>query len=107
MKTVHFLAILSILLLAGCGDQATSDSTDTDETTSTADGATDDTPKDDPKENGNDPAEKAAPATPPPPVGFEIGDSAHEITGEDLDGVQFSLSDYRGKVVVLDFWGDW
>jgi hypothetical protein len=32
---------------------------------------------------------------------------APEIAGEDLDGVPFRLSDYRGKVVVLDFWGDW
>ena len=27
--------------------------------------------------------------------------------GEDIDGVPFKLSEYRGKVVVLDFWGDW
>ena len=27
--------------------------------------------------------------------------------GEDLDGTPMKLSDYRGKVVVLDFWGDW
>jgi cytochrome oxidase Cu insertion factor (SCO1/SenC/PrrC family) len=40
-------------------------------------------------------------------VGFEIGNLAPEIQGEDLDGVKFKLSDYRGKVVVLDFWGDW
>lgn len=32
---------------------------------------------------------------------------APEIEGEDIDGVQFKLSDYRGKVVFLDFWGDW
>ena len=32
---------------------------------------------------------------------------APEIAGEDLDGVPFRLSDYRGSVVVLDFWGDW
>jgi hypothetical protein len=32
---------------------------------------------------------------------------AVEIAGEDLDGVPFRLSDYRGRVVVLDFWGDW
>jgi len=36
-----------------------------------------------------------------------IGKTAPDIEGEDLDGVMFKLSDYRGKVVVLDFWGDW
>ena len=30
-----------------------------------------------------------------------------EIKGEDVDGKSFKLSDYRGKVVVIDFWGDW
>ena len=38
---------------------------------------------------------------------FRIGQVAPEIEGEDLDGQAFKLSDYRGKVVVLDFWGDW
>lgn len=42
-----------------------------------------------------------------PKVGLEVGNLAPEIRGEDLDGVKFKLSDYRGKVVVLDFWGDW
>ncbi len=36
-----------------------------------------------------------------------IGGTAPDIVGEDLDGVEFKLSDYRGKVVLLDFWGDW
>jgi hypothetical protein len=36
-----------------------------------------------------------------------IGRVAPEIEGEDLDGKGFKLSDYRGKVVVLDFWGHW
>ncbi len=36
-----------------------------------------------------------------------IGKVAPEIAGEDLDGVKFKLSDYRGKVVLLDFWGNW
>lgn len=36
-----------------------------------------------------------------------IGEAAPEIEGADLEGVDFKLSDYRGKVVVLDFWGDW
>jgi hypothetical protein len=36
-----------------------------------------------------------------------IGKTAPEIQGEDVNGNKFKLSDYRGKVVVLDFWGDW
>jgi hypothetical protein len=40
-------------------------------------------------------------------VGPEVGMLAPEIEGPDLDGVQFKLSDYRGKVVMLDFYGDW
>ena len=36
-----------------------------------------------------------------------IGKVAPEIEGEDVDGKKFKLSDYRGKVVVIDFWGDW
>ena len=35
------------------------------------------------------------------------GKPAPEIQGEDIDGKKFKLSDYRGKVVLLDFWGDW
>jgi hypothetical protein len=36
-----------------------------------------------------------------------VGKVAPEIEGEDIDGVKFKLSDYRGKVVLLDFWGHW
>lgn len=36
-----------------------------------------------------------------------IGKQAPEIAGDDIDGKPFKLSDYRGKVVVLDFWGNW
>jgi hypothetical protein len=35
------------------------------------------------------------------------GRAAPEIEGEDTDGKKFKLSDYRGKVVLLDFWGNW
>lgn len=38
---------------------------------------------------------------------LQIGMEVPDIVGKDLDGVAFKLSDYRGKVVVLDFWGDW
>ncbi len=36
-----------------------------------------------------------------------IGKVAPDIEGEDIDSKKFKLSDYRGKVVVLDFWGNW
>ncbi len=38
---------------------------------------------------------------------LQIGMVAPDIEGEDEDGVAFKLSDYRGKVVLLDFWGHW
>lgn len=38
---------------------------------------------------------------------LQIGMAAPDIQGEDMDGVPFRLSDYRGQVVVLDFWGFW
>ncbi|MBM4014667.1 MAG: TlpA family protein disulfide reductase [Planctomycetes bacterium] len=36
-----------------------------------------------------------------------VGMVAPEIEGVDEDGVPFKLSDYRGKVVAIDFWGYW
>jgi hypothetical protein len=33
-----------------------------------------------------------------------VGKVAPDIEGEDQDGQRFQLSDYRGKVVLLDFW---
>ena len=38
---------------------------------------------------------------------LSIGRTAPEITGQDVDDKTFKLSDYRGKVVLLDFWGHW
>jgi len=35
---------------------------------------------------------------------LSVGREAPDIFGEDQDGKQFRLSDYRGKVVLLDFW---
>ena len=33
-----------------------------------------------------------------------VGATAPELEGEDQHGVRFKLSDYRGKVVLIDFW---
>jgi peroxiredoxin len=38
---------------------------------------------------------------------LSVGKAAPEIAGEDTDGRSLQLSDYRGKVVVLAFWGSW
>ena len=38
---------------------------------------------------------------------LQVGMVAPEIKGEDVDGKKFALTNYRGKVVVLDFWGHW
>ncbi|MDG1873166.1 MAG: hypothetical protein P8J27_04595 [Mariniblastus sp.] len=38
---------------------------------------------------------------------FSLGMSPPDIVGLDLDGAKFSLSDYKGKVLFIDFWGDW
>ena len=35
------------------------------------------------------------------------GEQAPDFTLRDINNQEVSLSDYRGKVVVLDFWGDW
>ncbi len=38
---------------------------------------------------------------------LRVGKPAPEIEGTTVDGKTMKLSSYRGKVVVLDFWGDW
>jgi hypothetical protein len=38
---------------------------------------------------------------------LQIGMNAPDFEATDQDGKKFKLSDYRGKVVVLDFWGFW
>lgn len=38
---------------------------------------------------------------------LSIGKVAPDIEGVDSDGKPFKLSDYKGKIVVLDFWATW
>lgn len=38
---------------------------------------------------------------------LNVGQTAPEIVGADVDGNAMKLSDFAGKVVVLDFWGFW
>jgi thiol-disulfide isomerase/thioredoxin len=41
------------------------------------------------------------------PLEPSVGYAAFEIQGKDLDGIDFKLSEFKGKVVLLDFWGMW
>jgi hypothetical protein len=36
-----------------------------------------------------------------------VGATAPDISGIDLDGVAFKLSDYTKQILFVDFWGDW
>jgi thiol-disulfide isomerase/thioredoxin len=40
-------------------------------------------------------------------LNLAVGRPAPEIEGADMDGMPLRLSDYKGKVVVLVFWGSW
>ena len=41
------------------------------------------------------------------PPGTFVGSEIRTIEGQDFDGEDFTLEDYRGKVMMIDFWGDW
>jgi WD40 repeat protein len=54
------------------------------------------------------PSVTVMPPRPSPPPDYRwVGQAAPEIEGVDIGGKKFKLSDYRGKVVLLDFWGHW
>ncbi len=40
-------------------------------------------------------------------VGIKVGEVAPDFTLTDLDGNQVSLSDFRGKTVLINFWATW
>jgi len=42
-----------------------------------------------------------------PPVGIEVGETAPDFTAHRTDGGTVTLSQLRGKVVLLEFWGVW
>lgn len=44
---------------------------------------------------------------PPPVEGKAVGNISPDVIGVDVDGKTIKLSDYKGKVVLLSFWGTW
>lgn len=41
------------------------------------------------------------------PVAVSVGETVPDFVGKDLDGKPISFADYRGKVVLVDFWAVW
>jgi peroxiredoxin len=44
---------------------------------------------------------------PEPPEGRRVGNQCPEVGGLDPDDKPVKLSDYKGKVVLISFWGTW
>jgi len=42
-----------------------------------------------------------------PPEGIGLGNTAPDFTGHTYDGDEVRLYDYRGQVILLEFWGAW
>ncbi|NLF79339.1 MAG: redoxin domain-containing protein [Chloroflexi bacterium] len=51
--------------------------------------------------------EPDAPAAVNAPVGLEIGQRAPDFEAQTLDGETVALSDYRGQMVLVNFWATW
>ena len=43
----------------------------------------------------------------PDTIGLGVGQIAPDLQGTDTTGQSIKLSDYRGKVVMVDFWATW
>ena len=56
-----------------------------------------------PKPEPKPPSRKRrAPA--PMPVGAEVGDQVFDLEGQTLAGFEMRISEFRGSIVLLDFW---
>ena len=57
--------------------------------------------------NSNNTAQKITNKKSKAPVGLMIGISAPELSFKNPEGKLMSLSDLKGKVVLIDFWASW
>jgi len=58
------------------------------------------------KENGTNPENTAEPVSfeSDAPIGYEVGQQLADFTTPTFDGGEFRLSDYRGRIVIINLW---
>ena len=107
MAARHCFAIFvaSLLIFSGCDATKVADTSDARGTSTSASAGSASSEAGKPEPTLADFPELVV--APTGSEGTAVGDTAPDIAGTDVDGKEFKLSQYRGKVVMLDFWGDW
>ena len=95
------LLVLALLLLAGCR----SNNAGNDSGKDTGNNTSSDTAGDPSENAGTDDQDSGGDAVPSGPVAQ--GDAYRDFTATLADGSEFTLSDYEGKVILLNFWATW
>ena len=95
------LLVLALLLLAGCRSNNAGNGSDDN----TGNNTSSDTAGDPSENAGTDDQESGGDAVPSGPVAQ--GDAYRDFTTTLVDGSDFTLSDYEGKVILLNFWATW
>ena len=95
------LLVLALLLLAGCRSNNAGNGSDDN----TGNNTSSDTAGDPSENAGTDDQESGGDAVPSGPVAQ--GDAYRDFTATLADGSEFTLSDYEGKVILLNFWATW
>ena len=99
--SLTMLLVLALLLLAGCR----SNNAGNDSGKDTGNNTSSDTAGDPSENAGTDDQDSGGDAVPSGPVAQ--GDAYRDFTATLADGSEFTLSDYEGKVILLNFWATW
>ncbi len=96
---------LAALLASGCGPKKTTGAPETPSGAPTTDMAPQ--PEQSPSSSEGNEASNEAVLVEGSFKGAPKGVVAPKVTGSTLDGQPFDLEDYKGKVVMVDFWATW